>query len=196
MKKKINNSLNYIQLKTFNFLKEKKDFLSSFLLICDAPDFWQLRLQDPASSIMEGILMFNKHLLFIIVIILLVVSWLLFNTIYSYEEFNSSNSAQFFHSNELEIIWTSLPALTLLTLASPSFSLLYSMDEISIPDFWQLRLQDPASSIMEGILMFNKHLLFIIVIILLVVSWLLFNTRYGTRSDHIKSHIYFIIKDG
>ena len=82
MKKKINNSLNYIQLKTFNFLKEKKNFLSSFLLICDAPDFWQLRLQDPASSIMEGILMFNKHLLFIIVIILLVVSWLLFNTRY------------------------------------------------------------------------------------------------------------------
>ena len=76
----------------------------SLILLCDAPDFWQLRLQDPASSIMEGILMFNKHLLFIIVIILLVVSWLLFNTIYSYEEFNSSNSAQFFHSNELEII--------------------------------------------------------------------------------------------
>jgi cytochrome c oxidase subunit 2 len=107
----------------------------SFFLVCDAPDFWQLRLQDPASSIMEGILLFNKHLLFIVVMIVLLTAWLLFNTIYSYDEFNSSQPENFFHSNELEIVWTSLPALTLLTLASPSFSLLYSMDEISIPDF-------------------------------------------------------------
>ncbi len=118
-----------------NFSKESWIFNMSFLLICDAPDFWQLRLQDPASSIMEGILLFNKHLLFIIVIIVVLTGWLLFNTIYSYDEFNSSNPSNFFHSNELEIVWTSLPALTLLTLASPSFSLLYSMDEISIPDF-------------------------------------------------------------
>lgn len=119
----------------FNFLKEKINFSSSFFLICDAPDFWQFRLQDPASSIMEGILLFNKHLLFIIVMIVILVAWLLFNTVYNYDEFNNSQPANFFHSNELEIIWTSLPALTLLTLASPSFSLLYSMDEISIPDF-------------------------------------------------------------
>jgi cytochrome c oxidase subunit 2 len=116
---------------SFNFF----NLSSSFYLICDAPDFWQLRLQDPASSIMEGILLFNKHLLFIIIMIVILTGWLLFNTIYSYDEFNSSKPANFFHSNELEIVWTSLPALTLLTLASPSFSLLYSMDEISIPDF-------------------------------------------------------------
>ena len=52
-----------------NFSKESLIFNISFLLICDAPDFWQLRLQDPASSIMEGILLFNKHLLFIITMI-------------------------------------------------------------------------------------------------------------------------------
>ena len=129
-----NNRINTL-INSFNFLKEKINLSSSFFLICDAPDFWQFRLQDPASSIMEGILLFNKHLLFIIIMIIVLVSWLLFNTIYSYDEFSSRQSTNFFHSNELEIIWTSLPALTLLTLASPSFSLLYSMDEISIPDF-------------------------------------------------------------
>jgi cytochrome c oxidase subunit 2 len=121
--------------KSFNFWKETCNIVSFFLLTCDAPDFWQLSFQDPASSIMEGIMLFNKHLLFIIVMIVVLTSWLLFNTIYSYDEFKSSQPAKFFHSNELEIVWTSLPALTLLTLASPSFSLLYSMDEISIPDF-------------------------------------------------------------
>jgi cytochrome c oxidase subunit 2 len=136
MKKTINkNILSYI-LDTFtNFLKGNVALNALFLLICDAPDFWQLRLQDPASSIMEGIMLFNKHLLFIIFAIVILTGWILFNTIYSFDEFNNSKPANFFHSNELEIVWTSLPALTLLTLASPSFSLLYSMDEISIPDF-------------------------------------------------------------
>jgi heme/copper-type cytochrome/quinol oxidase subunit 2 len=40
--------------------------------------------------------------------------------------------SKFFHSNVLEIVWTSLPAL--INLASPSFTLLYSMDEISTPE--------------------------------------------------------------
>jgi cytochrome c oxidase subunit 2 len=136
VKKKINKIIFTSFFENFFSIRTAKiNFLSFCSFICDAPDFWQLRFQDPASSTMEGILMFNKHLLFIIVMIIIVVGWLLFNTIYSYDEFSSNKTSSFFHSNELEIIWTSLPALTLLTLASPSFSLLYSMDEISIPDF-------------------------------------------------------------
>ena len=135
MIKNTKKNLFMLCVKPFNSLKENFNIASFFLLTCDAPDFWQLTFQDPASSIMEGILLFNKHLLFIVVMIVILTGWLLFNTIYSYDEFNNSQPAKFFHSNELEIVWTSLPALTLLTLASPSFSLLYSMDEISIPDF-------------------------------------------------------------
>ena len=135
MIKNTETTLFMLGVKSFNSLKENFNIVSFFLLTCDAPDFWQLSFQDPASSIMEGILLFNKHLLFIVIMIVILTGWLLFNTIYGYDEFNSSQPAQFFHSNELEIVWTSLPALTLLTLASPSFSLLYSMDEISIPDF-------------------------------------------------------------
>ena len=37
-----------------------------FLIKCDSPDFWQTYLQEPASITMEGILIFNKHLLFFI----------------------------------------------------------------------------------------------------------------------------------
>ena len=120
--------------------------------VCDAPDLFQLRLQDPATSIMEGLLDFNKHLLFVVVVIVVLVSWLLFATISNYDEFNTPNSQKFFHSNELEIIWTSLPALTLLSLASPSFNLLYSMDEVSTPEislkvighqwFWSYEISD------------------------------------------------------
>ena len=170
MKKTItqNSTLNIFN-SSINFSKESWIFNLSFLLICDALDFWQLRLQDPASSIMEGILLFNKHLLFIIIIIVVLTGWLLFNTIYSYDEFTSSQPANFFHSNELEIVWTSLPALTLLTLASPSFSLLYSMDEISIPDFsikilghqwfWTYEISDFRSCLQTSTLKYACYML-------------------------------------
>ena len=126
--------------------------IEKMILLSDAPEYFQLRLQDPATSVMEGLLEFNKHLLFVITIIVVLVGWLVIATISNYEEFNSNKSQSFFHSNELEIVWTSIPALTLLNLASPSFSLLYSMDEISAPEisvkiighqwFWSYEISD------------------------------------------------------
>ena len=126
--------------------------IETTFVFCDAPEFAQLRLQDPSTTIMEGLLEFNKHLLFVIIIIVLLVGWFLFATISNFDEFNSKNSLSFFHSNSLEIIWTSLPAFILLNLASPSFSLLYSMDEISTPEisvkiighqwFWSYEISD------------------------------------------------------
>jgi cytochrome c oxidase subunit 2 len=128
------------------------NLLSSESFECDAPDTFQLKLQDPATSIMEGLLNFNKHLLFIIITIVLLVAWLLFATMSNYEEFNSPRRRKFFHSNALEVVWTSLPAITLLSLASPSFNLLYSMDEVSAPElsikvighqwFWSYEMSD------------------------------------------------------
>ena len=54
---------------------------------CDGPALWQISLQEPASISMEGILIFNKHLFFLLTLIVVFVSWLLFNTIYYYMEF-------------------------------------------------------------------------------------------------------------
>ena len=122
------------------------------LFFCDVPQMFQLRLQDPATTTMEGLLEFNKHLLFVITVIVMLVGWLLFSTVYNYDEFNTPKSQSFYHSNILEIVWTSLPALVLLQLASPSFTLLYSMDEISAPEisvkiighqwFWSYEISD------------------------------------------------------
>ena len=70
MKKNTNKILFKLCTKPLNFLKEKSNFVSFFLLTCDAPDFWQITFQDPASSIMEGILLFNKLLLFIAIMII------------------------------------------------------------------------------------------------------------------------------
>ena len=58
-------------------------------LTCDAPEAWQAALSEPASITMEGILIFNNHLLFLLIVIILFVGWLLYNTIFFYEEFNT-----------------------------------------------------------------------------------------------------------
>jgi hypothetical protein len=44
-----------------------------FITQCDSPAFWQTYLSDPASTTMEGILIFNKHLLFLLTVIVLFV---------------------------------------------------------------------------------------------------------------------------
>jgi cytochrome c oxidase subunit 2 len=121
-------------------------------LTCDAPEDWQTGLSEPASITMEGILIFNNHLLFLLIVITLFVGWLLYNTIFFFEEFNNKFNSKFVHSKELEIVWTTIPAIILLTLSTPSFTLLYAMDEISEPElslkilghqwFWSYEILD------------------------------------------------------
>ena len=43
-----------------------------FIAHCDSPALWQTYLSDPASITMEGILIFNKHLLFLLTIIVVI----------------------------------------------------------------------------------------------------------------------------
>ena len=102
--------------------------------LADGSVAYQNGFQDPATTVMEGLYFFNLHLLFIIIGIVLLVGWLLFVVLNNFFEVNHVKSQQFIHNNLIEIVWTSIPALILLSLASPSFSLLYSLDEISHPD--------------------------------------------------------------
>jgi cytochrome c oxidase subunit 2 len=60
--------------------------------------------------------------------------WVLWKSLKNFSEETSIISAQrFTHSSLLEIIWTIIPAVLLLFIAVPSFSLLYSLDEVVDP---------------------------------------------------------------
>jgi cytochrome c oxidase subunit 2 len=100
---------------------------------CDASVSYQLGFQDPATTIMEGIFLFNLHLLFVILSIVIVVAWLIYSILVNFTEFNQNSVSNFVHSNIIEIGWINIPALILLSLASPSFFLLYSLDESPNP---------------------------------------------------------------
>lgn len=109
-------------------------YISLFYWLGDSAGKYQLGFQDPATTTMEGIFLFNLHLLFVIISIVLLVAWLMIVILTNFTELDNSKVAKFTHSNIIEIVWTSIPALILISLASPSFSLLYSLDEISNPE--------------------------------------------------------------
>jgi cytochrome c oxidase subunit 2 len=100
-----------------------------FFCSCDVSELWQLNFQDPATPIAEGMIYFHNYLMYFLIIIGIFVLWLL----YAAYESNSNVSSRFAHSSIVEIIWTTLPAVVLVFIAIPSFTLLYSLDELSDP---------------------------------------------------------------
>jgi cytochrome c oxidase subunit II len=102
-----------------------------FLNTCygDVARPWQMRIQDPATPMMEGIINFHNFLLCIVVAIGVGVTFLLAVTLLNFNNKKNLNPAKFAHANTLEIVWTVIPALILLYIAGPSFTLLYALDE-------------------------------------------------------------------
>jgi cytochrome c oxidase subunit 2 len=108
------------------------DFFYNKSILCDAAEPWQLGLQDPATPTVEGMLFFHNYIMCFLIVIAFSVCWLLYFII---KYFNSTSKTleNFTHSSSLEIIWTILPAFILLLIAMPSFTLLYSLDELIDP---------------------------------------------------------------
>ena len=117
--------------------------ISTFLIVilffsvekveCDAPENWQLGFQDPATPIMEGIINLHHDLMFFICVISIFVTWMLARTLWHFEKSQNSVASTLTHGTLIEIIWTVTPAIILLIIAIPSFSLLYAMDEVISP---------------------------------------------------------------
>jgi len=103
------------------------------LSLCDSAEAWQFGFQDSATPIMEGIVNLHHDLMFFLCVILIFVSWILFRTIWIFENSKNKTASNLNHGVLIEIIWTATPALILLIIAIPSFSLLYAMDEIVSP---------------------------------------------------------------
>lgn len=95
---------------------------------------WQLGFQTPATNVMEGIIYFHDDLFVFLVLILCFVFYVFGACIVLFSEENMKGiSIKLVHASTLEIIWTIIPAIILIIIAIPSFSLLYSIDEIIEP---------------------------------------------------------------
>nr|QIV24577.1 cytochrome c oxidase subunit II [Cnemoplites australis] len=87
-----------------------------------------LLLQDSASPLMEQLSFFHDHTLMILVIITALVSQMLISLI-----FNKFSHRYLLEGQLIELIWTILPAITLIFIALPSLRLLYILDEVNLP---------------------------------------------------------------
>jgi len=94
---------------------------------------WQISFQDPATPIMEGIIVLHHDLIFILTIIGIIVSWLLLRTVYLFYHKSNLVPSTINHGTVIEIVWTVTPSIILMIIAIPSFALLYSIDEIIDP---------------------------------------------------------------
>ncbi len=94
---------------------------------------WQISFQDPGTPVMEGIITLHHDLMFILTVIGVIVSWLLLRTVYLFNHNNNLVPSTVTHGTFIEIIWTVTPSIVLMVISIPSFSLLYSVDEVIDP---------------------------------------------------------------
>nr|QXN53087.1 cytochrome c oxidase subunit II [Hemerobius simulans] len=85
-------------------------------------------LQNSASPLMEQLIFFHDHTLLILTMITILVSYLMITLF-----FNKFTNRFLLEGQTIEVIWTILPAITLIFIALPSLRLLYLLDEIDNP---------------------------------------------------------------
>nr|CAA75482.2 cytochrome oxidase II [Myxine glutinosa] len=89
----------------------------------------QFNFQDATSPLMQELVKFHDHSLTILFFISALILYILMMT--SLSKLTNKNILD---SQEIEMVWTVIPAFILIMLALPSIQILYLMDEIASPD--------------------------------------------------------------
>ena len=89
------------------------------------PEPWQLGLQKGATPVMDNIIWFHDFLLYVIVAITLFVLALLVIVAVKFNARSNPVPSRTTHNTTIEVIWTVVPVLILVTIAVPSFRLLF-----------------------------------------------------------------------
>jgi cytochrome c oxidase subunit 2 len=137
--------------------------LSGGAALADKPEPWQFGFQDPATPITERIHSFHNELLVLIFAIALFVMGLLAYVMIRFNHRRHPVATRTTHNTVVEVLWTVVPVLILVTIAIPSFKLMYYMDRV--PDakmtikvtghqwYWEYNYPD------QGNLDFNSNLI-------------------------------------
>nr|YP_009002059.1 cytochrome c oxidase subunit II [Cryptocellus narino]AGL11921.1 cytochrome c oxidase subunit II [Cryptocellus narino] len=85
---------------------------------------WNISLQNSNSPLMEQLTFFHDHTMIILILITIIVGYIIINS-----TVNMMSNRFLLQGQEIELIWTILPAIVLISIAFPSLRLLYLMDE-------------------------------------------------------------------
>lgn len=100
----------------------------------DVPTPWGLYFQDSASPIAEGIHELHDTIMYYMIIIITLVTYLLVNILRLYNAKNNPFSYKYIvFGPNIEMAWTIFPAVILILIAFPSFVLLYLSDDVVNP---------------------------------------------------------------
>ena len=95
------------------------------------PTPWQLGLQDSATPVMDQIASFHNYVLWIVTAIMIFVLALLVIIIVRFNARANPTPSRTTHNTLLEIMWTIVPVAILMSIAVPSFRLLFT--ELDVP---------------------------------------------------------------
>ncbi|HEY5166338.1 MAG TPA: cytochrome c oxidase subunit II [Pseudolabrys sp.] len=90
------------------------------------PEPWQLGFQQAATPVMDDIIWFHNYLLWLTVAIVLFVLALLVIVAVKFNARRNPVPSRTTHNTTIEVIWTVVPVLILVTIAVPSFRLLFN----------------------------------------------------------------------
>jgi cytochrome c oxidase subunit II len=95
---------------------------------------WQMGFEPAASPVREHIDALHNELLVIITVITIFVMGLLLYVIIHFNAKKHPVASKVTHHPLLEVVWTVVPVLILVTIAVPSFKLMYYMDHVQKAD--------------------------------------------------------------
>jgi cytochrome c oxidase subunit 2 len=132
------------------------------------PTPWQLGLQDAGSPIMDQIISFHTLLLVIITAITAFVLALLLIIIVRFNARANPTPSRTTHNTLLEVLWTIVPVAILVSIAIPSFRLLFQETDVPTPDltvkatgkqwFWSYAYPDNGNFEFDSLIVAEKDL--------------------------------------
>ena len=102
--------------------------------LADQPRDWQIGLQAAVTPTMERINSFHNMLLYIIVAISLFVLALMVYAMVRFRKSANPTPSKTTHNTLVEVLWTVIPIVILVTIAVPSFRLLFFADRAANPE--------------------------------------------------------------
>lgn len=97
----------------------------------DAPHAWQWLFQDMATSTGQAQADLHHDIMFFLITIVTVVYYMLYQITTKFHYTRQLKPEKLTHNTTLEVIWTVIPTLVVLSIAIPSLTLVYSMDQHS-----------------------------------------------------------------
>lgn len=97
--------------------------------IRDVAKGWQVGRQEPATPVAEGIRVFHNDRRTVRLGVTLFVRWMEGRGVWRFAAKVGTRPSQVVHGTRIEVVWTRMPARTLVGIAVPSFTLRYSVDE-------------------------------------------------------------------